>query len=546
MLTGGIKRREHMKKQAITKPVFSKIFAVRFLIMFIVFSIIALCVLVWLDDKVFYNKYHFISSYRDKVVEATKSMYEAEPGSEEYEKWYNLLGYALAMYQKNDNCYAEVRIGDWETATDEDTAFIAVNSKPVYRFYFIEDMEYIEPLDQFMDGKYNTGKSNDLINALYFDPLFNNYLCQFMANDYRIENAYINRETNTFIPGVITIMHGKKEYQVDCTPADTKGYEYVEDGELVYSIISHRGDKDLTSEDFSEHVEPVANGEPMYMTNSLYAEKPESVIKPWSIGFTAIKIDNVFKTAPITSALITFINLAAAIIVALILSFVKYQNDKTVWNIFVYRTRTTEAMAHDLKTPLASIMAYAENIESSADDPAKTRDFSRRIIEKVTSMDHMIKDILTLSANSSGNIVIGNEALSVMSVIKESLQTFPSMKTEISGDDMELKTDKKLFKQAIDNLLSNCDRYGDADSPVTIFSSADSLEITNKTSMTYDDAESLKQPFVKGDGARGNKGTGLGLSIADNNLNILGYKLELSSEEGVFKARILFNCQNKA
>ena len=58
--------------------------------------------------------------------------------------------------------------------------------------------------------------------------------------------------------------------------------------------------------------------------------------------------------------------------------------------------------------------------------------------------------------------------------------------------------------------------------------------------------KSLKQPFVKGDGARGNKGTGLGLSIADNNLNMLGYKLELSSEEGVFKARILFNCQNKA
>ena len=50
----------------------------------------------------------------------------------------------------------------------------------------------------------------------------------------------------------------------------------------------------------------------------------------------------------------------------------------------------------------------------------------------------------------------------------------------------------------------------------------------------------IDYPVVKGEDARGNKGTGLGLSIAENNLNILGYKLELVSEEGTFKAIIHF------
>ncbi len=68
----------------------------------------------------------------------------------------------------------------------------------------------------------------------------------------------------------------------------------------------------------------------------------------------------------------------------------------------------------------------------------------------------------------------------------------------------------------------------------------ENILIINKTDKTYDDADSLKKPFVKGEDSRGGKGTGLGLSIADNNLNILGFKLELVSEEGLFKAIVKF------
>ena len=63
---------------------------------------------------------------------------------------------------------------------------------------------------------------------------------------------------------------------------------------------------------------------------------------------------------------------------------------------------------------------------------------------------------------------------------------------------------------------------------------ADSGVAINKTE------DEIFEPFVKGEDSRGAKGTGLGLSIAENNLNILGYRLELVSEEGTFKAIIHF------
>ena len=77
-------------------------------------------------------------------------------------------------------------------------------------------------------------------------------------------------------------------------------------------------------------------------------------------------------------------------------------------------------------------------------------------------------------------------------------------------------------------------------SAVDIEIDSNGLMISNKTNEKYTDVESLKKPFVKGSDSRSDKGTGLGLSIADNNLNILGYKLELVSEEGLFKAKVRF------
>jgi signal transduction histidine kinase len=229
-----------------------------------------------------------------------------------------------------------------------------------------------------------------------------------------------------------------------------------------------------------------------------------------------------------------------AVIVTLLVSFVKYQKDKTIWNIFEYRIKTTEAMAHDLKTPMAAIAAYAESMESFAGDASKTAEYSQRISEKIKTMDHMVEDILALSRSESGNVEVSTEEVGVMALVTESLEQFPELKTDISGTQVKIKTDRKLFKQVIDNLLSNCDRYGEKGSTVDIKVEPDRLTITNKTSETYPEVESLKKPFVKGSDSRSDKGTGLGLSIADNNLNILGYKLELVSEDGLFKASVKF------
>ena len=185
-------------------------------------------------------------------------------------------------------------------------------------------------------------------------------------------------------------------------------------------------------------------------------------------------------------------------------------------------------------------MFYLENLEESSTDPEKVLECSKNINDKVVAMDHMIGDILLLSRSESGKIELTKEEISLKELVTECLKEFPDMASEITGDDIHLMTDKKVFGQVITNLLSNCDRYKVAGSVVDIAITPGVLTLTNKTDRTYDDVDSLKKPFVKGDDSRGNKGTGLGLAVADNNLAILDYKLELSSESGEFRARVKF------
>ena len=530
-------------KNAITKPKFSNIFAARFVVAFVIFMIAGAITVTLMGGYI--NSKDINMSYRNQVGEHARLLYEAKQKGEDYGKALDELKLTMAIYQMVERNYAEVHIGS-ETIKAGDTAAVLLGEGP-RRIFFIEDISYLDPVNKYMDGRFDIREYNQWMskNQYEFVYLFAYNEMHYKERTYQLENAYVNWETHTFIPGVVHITESGKEYDVDCTPKDTKGYEKVESGYSAFFIdMCYRVAPEKTSKDVDSFIIPDTRGNPWDLHGYDYANDDPSTdvySKPWYVGYSEYHYSgSAFEYAPVTSTCILVLSFILAVIVTLLVSFVKYQKDKTIWNIFEYRIKTTEAMAHDLKTPMAAIAAYAESMESFAGDASKTAEYSQRISEKIKTMDHMVEDILALSRSESGNVDVSTEEVNVMALLAESIDQFPDLKTNISGTQVKLKTDRKLFRQAVDNLLSNCDRYGEKGSAVEITVRPDCLTIANKTSETYPDAESLKKPFVKGSDSRSDKGTGLGLSIADNNLNILGYKLELESSDGVFKATVKF------
>lgn len=543
-----------MRKKAITKPKFGKIFIVRFLIWLVLFSVVAAYALERYHDFLIEREvYEPSETYIKHIEETAEALSKAEPGSDEYKSNLNSLKYHLANYQAFGYNYAEVHVGDLQMATDKDTAYFFTYSDAEYNdpeVFFIEDISYLDPLNEFLreNGYRDEKQYADYYYRYERDP--NVFFSPFYHARYEyIKSAYVNRDDHTFLPGVIEFVIKDKHYEVDCTPADTKGYEKLEfdrrdDCQL---IPAYRIATDLSTDDLFYHSFKTVDGESFtfwdYEFKNLLERSKEigfEVDDSWLVEYCEYRKDNVFVIAPFTCAFVILIDLVAAVVVAMVLSVIRYQKDKTVWEIFDYRVKTTEAMAHDLKTPLSTIMFYLENLEESANDSDKVLEYKNNINDKVVAMDHMIGDILLLSKSESGKVNLNKEDLSVKALVTECLKEFPAMKSEINGDDITLTTDKKVLAQVVMNLLSNCDRYGKEGSSVDITISPDALTITNKTDKTYDDVDSLKKPFVKGEDSRGNKGAGVGLAIADNNLAMLGYKLELSSESDEFRARIKF------
>ena len=531
-------------KNAITKPKFSNVFAVRFVIFFVIFMLIGGITVELMGEYI--NSKDINVSYRNRVGEYARLLYEAKQKGEDYGKALDELKLTMAIYQMVERNYAEVHIGS-ETIKAGDTAAVLLGEGP-RKIFFIEDISYLDPVNKYMDGRFDIREYNQWMskNQYEFVYLYAYNEMHYKERTYQLENAYVNWETHTFIPGVVHITESGKEYDVDCTPKDTKGYEKVESGYSAFFIdMCYRVAPEKSSKDVDSFIIPDARGNPWDLHGFDFDnDDPARIVyvKPWYVGYGEYPDHSrsAFELAPVTSTCILVLSFILAVIVTLIVSFIKYQKDKTIWKIFEYRTKTTEAMAHDLKTPMAAIAAYAESMESVAGDADKTNEYSRKISEKISAMDHMVEDILALSRSETGKVDVCEEDINVKELIVDSLKDFPDMKAEIKGDDVILKTDRILFKQAIDNLLSNCYRYREADSVIDISIDSGKLTISNMTSMTYEDVDSLKKPFVKGDDSRGNKGTGLGLAIAENNLSILRFALELASEEGRFQAAVKF------
>ena len=185
---------------------------------------------------------------------------------------------------------------------------------------------------------------------------------------------------------------------------------------------------------------------------------------------------------------------------------------------------------------------------TAAYDPEKekqNREYAKKIRENVNDMNDMVEGILQFSKSegSGGKIVMQEtdirQIIGGCMIKYDGLFKQKSITLSVSGETPSQNTDPKLLTQAIDNLFSNCARYADEESEVRIVLSENDIKISNRFSGEISNVEELKKPFVKGETSRSQKGSGLGLSIVDNDLKLLGYKLELSFENGIFTATVV-------
>ncbi|MCM1180614.1 MAG: HAMP domain-containing histidine kinase [Clostridium sp.] len=240
--------------------------------------------------------------------------------------------------------------------------------------------------------------------------------------------------------------------------------------------------------------------------------------------------------------------LALAVALSLILAYRSYFRYQAQSQMNRYRREMTNAMAHDLKSPLMVISGYAENLRDNVHMEKKDY-YAEAILENVQYMNKIIHNILQLSKIESGKAKLQKTEVELKRLTEAELHKYEGCiedkGLEISVDLADagcILADEDQMAQVVDNLLSNAVKYTPEQGEIFVKAGAGYYEVRNSMEETLGmDAAQLWKPFVKGDNSRGNEqGSGIGLTIVKNIVEQHGFRLELLEEDGIFVAKLYF------
>lgn len=225
-----------------------------------------------------------------------------------------------------------------------------------------------------------------------------------------------------------------------------------------------------------------------------------------------------------------------------VLSCVEDENENVIQVVAVLHDITREKeiaqmkndfvshVSHELKTPLASINAYAEMlVDGEAEDAATIKQFCGIIQSQAQRLNRLIEDILNISRIESGLVKVKKETHSLALVIRDAVEMIKSYAQE---KNIEIKypapilydqvyVDRDMISQVVINLLSNAVKYTTAGGQISVNSELDEIEGQVKVSITDTGVgippEDVDHVFDKFYRVQANnkyaKGTGLGLNL---------------------------------
>ncbi len=178
------------------------------------------------------------------------------------------------------------------------------------------------------------------------------------------------------------------------------------------------------------------------------------------------------------------------------------------------------SLAHDLRTPVASIRAYAEALDMGLDRTEEEhREYLQVIERKCDEVSQLTDDMLTHSLANLDRIDVACAPFPVKPLLRQTVENFGVIDARlVKVDDAIVIGDEMRLRQAIENLLVNATKYA-PDSKVEI--AGDALEngfysISVRDfgpGMVAEDIPFVFNRFYRGVNAKDVSGAGLGLFV---------------------------------
>lgn len=232
------------------------------------------------------------------------------------------------------------------------------------------------------------------------------------------------------------------------------------------------------------------------------------------------------------------------------------------------KTELITNVSHDIKTPLTSIINYADLIGKEASGDAKDTgdgagtetaqereqhisEYAEVLLRQSQKLKKLLDDLLEASKATTGNLEVHPEVCDVSVLLSQAVgeyeQRFSEKKLEAivkqPEETVKVMADGRHLWRVFDNLLNNIYKYAQAGSRVYLNVEHDgqNANIIFRNMSAYPlemSPEELEERFTRGDRSRHMEGNGLGLSIAKSLTELQKGDMEIVTDGDLFKVVI--------
>ena len=204
-------------------------------------------------------------------------------------------------------------------------------------------------------------------------------------------------------------------------------------------------------------------------------------------------------------------------------------------------------VSHELKTPITSIMGYADTLLEGGYDEETQNKFLNVIASESRRMARLVTDLLTLSRYDSTKKKTQKESFDLGELVKRCQEKLAieikkkghTVNAFVTADVPPVYADKDDIERVVLNILTNSIKYTPDNGEIKIYvgfvyNDAYIKVFDNGIGIPEDDLSRIFERFYRVDKARTREmgGTGLGLSIAKEILDKNGGSIDIKSKVG--------------